>query len=95
MKDCIEINCLATDWGNQTFLDICDKTGDLPKVVKDAGEGLKIVLDRGHKNGRIVSVEGGAEVGCTPPKMVEVSIFHSSLEDELQGINSDVEQKRG
>jgi hypothetical protein len=58
MNNGIKINLFGSSYRDlHDFLHIYDKPGEVSKPLENAWEVLKILFNRSHENGRIISVK--------------------------------------
>jgi hypothetical protein len=75
MNNGIKINLFGSSYRDlHEFLHICDKRSEVSKPLENPWEGLKILFNRSHENGRIISLKWGAKSSGSSQKTVRVPI---------------------
>jgi hypothetical protein len=60
---------------------ICNKPGDITKVMKGGGQEIDVTLDWGHENGGIIGVKRGRDHGDSSPKLLNAPLLGGFPED--------------
>ena len=67
----IEVDVLASDWVDRTFLPVYVKARDIAEFLQDGSDGFEIFLEGVNEYCRIISIHGSSPSSCSYRKVGE------------------------